>query len=112
MLRRSYVEGAMARLTAAFARIATLREQKELAPALAEVAAAKRCLPLVPGVLELLSATDVCRSLGDETLVLELAELYALESELYTDQGQPHKALRALQRRASLRQAWGELQRT
>lgn len=98
-------------LGAALARIAGLRSEARHAEALEAIDQAKSELPLVPGLVEQLSASALLRALGDEELVRHLAELYRAEAELRYQLGEPKHAVRCLARSKELLAVLDEAQR-
>ncbi len=102
MLRHDFVMKLIQQLGAALARIARLRNEARQAEALEEIAAAKSELPLVPGLLEQLSPSALVRTLGDDELIRQLAQLYRTEAELRYELGEPERAVRCLARSKDL----------
>jgi hypothetical protein len=98
MLRDGYVERAIQKLAAALARAIGLREAGKSEDALAELQAAKGALPLVPGVVDMLSPRDLLRALGSNEVAAQLVGILREEALAHVALGREREAIRALRR--------------
>lgn len=98
MLRDGYIERAIQKLAEAVARAVGLRTAGKAEEALEHIQAAKAALPVVPGVLEVLSAKDLRQALGADEVVARYAELLREEALAYMAIGREREAVRALHR--------------
>lgn len=103
MLRAGYIERAIAKLAEAIARAAGLRSAGQADAALAELQAAKAELPVVPGVLELLSPHDLRQTLGSDEGMMQLVGVLREEARVYMTLGRERAQLRAERLLAELR---------
>ena len=102
MLRQDYTLRAIEQLGLALARILGLRRNSQLEEALREVDAAKSRLPVVPKMVDQLSATSLVKVLEDPQLVRNVAQLLHLEAEISYALGDAPRAVRALARSKAL----------
>lgn len=93
MLREDYVLRAVNQLGEALKRILGMTEQGDQQQALEEIANAKRGLPLVPGMVDRLTAAQLARLLDDAELMQLLAELYRQEALVSYQLGQRERAV-------------------
>jgi hypothetical protein len=98
MLRDGYIERAIQKLAAAVARAAGLREAGNAKEALEELRDAKANLPVVPGVLDVLSPRDLRRALGSDDVVMQLVDTLRQEALGYLSLGLEREAVRAQHR--------------
>lgn len=98
MLRDGYIERAIQKLAAAVARAAGLREAGNAKEALEELRDAKANLPVVPGVLDVLSPRDLRRALGSDDVVMQLVDTLRQEALAYLALGLEREAVRAQHR--------------
>jgi len=98
MLRDGYIERAIQKLAEAVARAVGLREAGEPEDALVELQAAKSGLPVVPGVMDVLSAKDLRHALGNDELAAQLIGIWREEALTYLALGNEREAIRALRR--------------
>lgn len=95
MLRDGYIERAIQKLGEAVARAVGLRDAGKLDEALAELQAAKAGLPLVPGVLDVLSPKDLRQALGSDEVVRQLIAILREEAFGHLALGNERDAIRA-----------------
>lgn len=98
MLRDGYIERAIEKLAAAVARAAGLRQAGSPKEALEELRDARSNLPVVPGVLDVLSPQDLRRALGSDDVVTQFIASLRQEALAYLALGLEREAVRAQHR--------------
>ena len=108
MFQQDMILRAIEQLARAIAQVMRLSVQEEkYEQALEAVASGKRALPLVPGMLEHLSAEQLLTQLGPDA-VRALADLYEAEAGALEGLRRPAEAERVRRRASALRGAVGD----